>query len=54
MKDKNIRKLTRQGRRSIGVILPMEIVKELEWKEKQKVVVKRVKGGIMIRDHKSK
>jgi antitoxin component of MazEF toxin-antitoxin module len=51
-KDKNVRKLTRQGKRSIGVILPIEMVKELKWKEKQKVVVKRVKGGMLIKDWK--
>lgn len=54
MKDKNVRKLTRQGRRSIGVILPIELVRELKWKEKQRVVVKRIKGGLEIRDYRKK
>lgn len=53
-KNKNVRKLTRQGGRSIGVILPIELVRELGWREKQKVVVKRIKGGMVIRDYRSK
>jgi len=50
--DKNVRKLTRQGKRSMGVILPIEMVKELKWKEKQKVIAKKVRGGILIKDWK--
>jgi hypothetical protein len=57
LKDKNIRKLTKMGGgRSMGLTLPMEIVKELKWKERQKVVVrlKRPTGGgypeIIIKD----
>jgi antitoxin component of MazEF toxin-antitoxin module len=53
-KNKNVRKLTRQGKRSIGVILPIEMVKELKWKEKQRVKVTRIKGGMVIRDYRSK
>jgi hypothetical protein len=47
---KNIRKITRVGKTSLAVTLPVEIVRELKWKEKQKVVVKRIKGGLQIRD----
>ena len=50
MKNKNIRKLTRIGKRSIGLTLPMELVRELGWRERQRVVVKRIKGGMSIRD----
>lgn len=50
--DRNIRKLTKLGGKSIGLTLPIEIVRELGWKEKQKVVVKRVHGGVMIKDWK--
>jgi len=52
--DKSIRKLTKAGRASISVTIPVEIVKELGWKEKQKVVVKRIRGGVEIRDWKKK
>lgn len=53
-KDKNIRKLTRMGAEgtSIGLTLPVEIVKKLGWKERQKVVVKLKGKEIMIKDWK--
>lgn len=47
----NIRKITRSGT-SLNVTLPIEIVRLLKWKEKQKVVVKKVRGGVVIRDWK--
>ncbi len=50
--DKSVRKLTKLGGKSIGLTLPIEIVRELGWKEKQKVVVKRVRGGVLIKDWK--
>lgn len=48
----NIRKLTKLGGKSIGLTLPIELVRELEWKEKQKVVVTRVRGGVLVKDWK--
>jgi len=50
--EQNIRKLTRMGGKSLGLTLPVELLKELKWKEKQKVKVKRVRGGILIKDWK--
>ena len=50
--DKSVRKLTKIGGKSIGLTLPIELVRELGWKEKQKVTVKRVRGGLVIRDWK--
>jgi hypothetical protein len=52
LKDKNIRKITRIGKTSLAITIPKEITLELKWKEKQKVVVKKIKGGILIRDWK--
>jgi hypothetical protein len=52
MKNPNIRKLTRLGKRSIGLTLPIELVRELKWRERQKVIVKRVRGGLMVKDWK--
>jgi hypothetical protein len=52
--ETNIRKLTKIGRKSIGLTLPIEVVRELGWREKQRVTVKRVKGGIFVRDYRSK
>lgn len=50
--NKEVRKLTKLGGKSIGLTLPIELVRELGWREKQKVVVKRVRGGVMIKDWK--
>ncbi|MDA3815709.1 MAG: hypothetical protein PF549_05100 [Patescibacteria group bacterium] len=50
LEDRNIRKLTKVGKKSISVTLPIEIGRELGWREKQKVVVKRVHGGVEIKD----
>jgi len=50
IEEQNIRKLTKTGKQSICVTLPIELVRELGWKEKQKVTVRRIKGGLEIRD----
>jgi len=50
LKDKNIRKLTRVGKTSISVTIPIEIVKDLKWKERQKVIVKQSGKKIIIQD----
>ena len=53
LKEKNIRKLTRMGGgRSIGLTLPVEIVGNLKWKERQKVVVRQSGKKIIIEDWK--
>jgi antitoxin component of MazEF toxin-antitoxin module len=54
LKDKNIRKITRVGKTSLAVTLPKEMTNELKWKERQRVKVTRIKGGILIRDYRSK
>ncbi len=54
MKNKEIRKLTRIGKRSIGLTLPIEMVRELGWRERQRVVVKKANGSLIIRDYRSK
>jgi len=53
-KEKVERKLSRSGRGSLYVILPREFVKSFGWKERQKLVVERVKGGLLIRDWRKK
>lgn len=54
MENKNIRKLTRMGSGglSLGLTIPKEIVKELKWRERQKVVVKRSGNKLIIEDWK--
>jgi len=54
LKDKNTRKITRIGKTSLAVTIPVEMAKDLGWREKQRVVVKRIKGGMVIRDYRSK
>lgn len=53
LEDKNIRKLTKIGRASIGLTLPIELVRELGWRERQKVKVKVERGKVIIEDWKS-
>jgi len=48
--EKNIRKLTRVGKTSLCVTIPVEMVKELKWKERQKVVLSLKGGKITIED----
>ncbi|PIR68125.1 hypothetical protein COU49_03035 [Candidatus Nomurabacteria bacterium CG10_big_fil_rev_8_21_14_0_10_35_16] len=50
----NIRKITRVGKTSLAVTLPKDLVRKLEWKEKQKVVVKLHGKKIIINDWEPK
>ena len=54
LEDRNIRKLTRTGGgKSISVTLPIDMVRELKWRDRQKVVVtKHGKNGLLIEDWK--
>jgi bifunctional DNA-binding transcriptional regulator/antitoxin component of YhaV-PrlF toxin-antitoxin module len=49
-KNNSIRKITRIAKGSLGVILPAEILRALGWRERQRVLVKRMSRGILIRD----
>ncbi|MDP1846124.1 MAG: hypothetical protein Q8L09_05325 [Candidatus Moranbacteria bacterium] len=53
-KEKITRKLTKTGRGSMYVILPKEHIRDLGWRERQNLSVSRIKGGLVIRDHRSK
>ena len=50
--EQNIRKLTRLGGKSMAVTLPIELIKKLGWREKQKLIVKKIRGGVSIKDWK--
>jgi len=50
--EKNIRKITKIGKRSYGIIIPIDIVRKLGWRERQKVVVKLSGKKISIEDWK--
>ncbi|OGI83072.1 hypothetical protein A3I95_01395 [Candidatus Nomurabacteria bacterium RIFCSPLOWO2_02_FULL_44_12] len=41
---------TKVGQSSLAVTLPKDLVRKLGWKEKQKVVIKKIRGGLVIRD----
>jgi bifunctional DNA-binding transcriptional regulator/antitoxin component of YhaV-PrlF toxin-antitoxin module len=53
LKNKNIRKLLKIGKTSLATTLPKEMTDALGWREKQKVVVKRTRGGLIIKDWRS-
>ncbi|MCX6763236.1 MAG: hypothetical protein NTZ97_00665 [Candidatus Moranbacteria bacterium] len=50
LEEKNIRKLTKIGKKSMGLTLPIEMVRDLGWRERQRLTVKRIKGGLVVRD----
>ena len=51
IEDHHIRSLTKQaGGSSYAVTLPIEMVRELGWRSKQKLQVKRYGEGILIKD----
>lgn len=50
--DRNIRKIARLGKTSLAITLPKDLITKLGWKEHQKVTVKKVRGGLLIKDWK--
>lgn len=49
------RKLTKVGAgNSLAVIIPAEQLRSLGWRERQRVIVKRVARGVIITDAKTK
>lgn len=52
LEDRNIRKLNKVGGSTISVTLPIDIIRELGWREGQKVVVKKKGLSLIIEDWK--
>lgn len=50
IQDENIRKIAKIGNYSLGITFPRTALASLGWREKQKVKVKRIRGGLVIRD----
>ncbi len=50
--NRNIRKLMKMAGKSLVVSLPIEFVKELKWKPKQKVVIAKKGRHLTIKDWK--
>ncbi len=51
LEDRNTRKLSKYGS-SYTMTLPIEIVRELKWRDKQKLVVRKSGDKIIIEDWK--
>lgn len=49
---KYIRKITRVGKRSLSVVIPADIVDELNLHEKQKLILRRAGQKIIVEDWK--
>lgn len=49
-KDQHIRKISVIGNYSLGVTFPRDVLISLGWRNKQKVMVKRVPRGLLITD----
>ena len=47
------RKITKVGKLSYSVVIPREMIEELRWRERQRVVVTRRGKKITIQDHQS-
>ena len=52
MSTKYTRKATRVGKRSLAVVIPAELVKELGIRERQKLTLRRSSKKIIIEDWK--
>lgn len=49
MEERNVRKIYKRGS-SYAVTIPVEMMRELKWREKQKVVFKKIGQGLKIED----
>lgn len=53
LNQNNIRKLTKTGGgKSIAVTIPIEMIRQLKWRERQKVVVSKKGKSLFIKDWK--
>lgn len=51
LEDRHIRKLTKTGS-SVGVTIPIEMLRDLGWRTKQKVVITQRGDQLIIKDWK--
>jgi len=52
--EKEIRKIVKNGRGSYYINIPKEIMKELRWREKQKLTVRKSGDKVVVEDWKEK
>lgn len=50
--ERSVRKLSKSGGGSMYVTLPIDEIRKLKWRERQKLVVRRVGKKIIIEDWK--
>lgn len=50
IEDKNIRKITKVGGSSLSVTIPIDIIRELGWRERQKLILTKRGKKIIIED----
>jgi bifunctional DNA-binding transcriptional regulator/antitoxin component of YhaV-PrlF toxin-antitoxin module len=50
--EKNTRKIVKNGRESYYINIPKDIMRELGWRERQKLVVRRTGKRLVIEDWK--
>jgi len=48
---KGYRKIAGIGRKSLGVVIPVEIIKKLGWKKKHKVTVSFSNNKVIVKDY---
>jgi hypothetical protein len=51
-KKKNVRSLTRVAGRSFGIILPIELIRKLGWRARQKLTVTPKGRKLVVKDWK--
>lgn len=54
VKERNVRKLVKSGKKSFSLTIPIELIKELGWRLRQKVFIKRYRRGVLIKDWKKR
>jgi len=52
LEDRNIRKISKSGNGSHYITIPVEHIRSLKWKERQKVVVEKKGKTLVIKDWK--
>jgi hypothetical protein len=50
LEDKNIRKLLKNSGGSVQVTLPIEFIRDLKWRNRQKVVIEKSGSKLIISD----
>ena len=48
--EHNIRRLMKLGETSYAITIPIEMVRDMGWKKKQKLVVSRYGDGVIVKD----